>query len=265
MPSPQQQQNIANLKFLQSQLSAQQAGLPAFATPQGANLTPQQAAQAGAPVGMAAQFGGQPPPPQQPVQSQPQNRQQMLAQMRGNIQQALQKPSGGKAAFAALVTNVKNQPTQQTQLTTQQQTRLIAQEVARYFKGAAQQGSNFLSNLSTPGDIWFPIAVLFVLLFILVPVKGQDGNAHTRLMWLWMVLTRSAHVVGENTLPTPTASGVSYSNIFNPLTPNIPGSSARILPSSAQTTSPVGVGQGTVSGTNVTAYHPYSATGDNIV
>lgn len=223
MASLKQQQKVAQLKFLNSQLAAQQRGVPGFATPQGSTLTPAQAASAGAPVGMAAQFA----PGQQPTQvvpganvgatppiAQALNRQQKLAQIPQNIQQALQKPAPGKGkAVATLVGGVANTPQQQQQLTTSQQARIIAREAQKVFRTATRNGSDFLSNLSTPGDVWLPVLVLLTLLFFIVPIAGADRKLHTRWGWLWLVLVGQAHVENEVLVkPTP-ATGATTSGV----------------------------------------------------
>lgn len=227
MASLKQQQKVAQLKFLNSQLAAQQRGVPGFATPQGSTLTPAQAASAGAPVGMAAQFA----PGQQPTQvvpganvgatppiAQALNRQQKLAQIPQNIQQALQKPAPGKGkAVATLVGGVANTPQQQQQLTTSQQARIIAREAQKVFRTATRNGSDFLGGLSTPGTVWMPVLVLLVLLFFIVPVAGADGKLHTRWGWLWLVLVGQAHVQGEVlTKPTPASAATTSGNVPPP-------------------------------------------------
>lgn len=220
MPSPQQQQNINQLKFLQSQLAAQQRGVPGFATPAGSTLTPAQAAAAGAPVGMAAQFN-QPPPPQapgQPIQPAQLNRKQKQQQIGANVAAALAAPAPGNGkAVAALVGGVNATPQQQQQLTTAQQARIIAREAQKVFRTATRNGSDFLSNLSTPGDVWFPVLVLLVLLFFIVPVAGADGKLHTRWGWLWLVLVGQAHVINEVlTKPTPASGATTSSSVPSP-------------------------------------------------
>lgn len=46
-----------------------------------------------------------------------------------------------------------------------------------------------LAGIPTPGGILFPLVVLLVFFFLLVPVSG-----HTRAVWLWMVLSGNAQV-----------------------------------------------------------------------
>lgn len=219
MASPQQQQNINQLKFLQSQLAGQQAGLPGFATPQGQVMSPAQAAAAGAPPAQAAQFANIPAQPQ-PAQL---NRAQKQQQIGANVAAALKAPAPGKGkAVAALVGGVAATPQAQQQLTTSQQVRIIAREAQKYFRGAARNGNDFLSGLSTPGDIWFPVLVLLVLLFVIVPVAGADGKLHTRLSWLWLALIGQAHVVGE-VLTSPIPAALSYNNPYSVPGGQVPG------------------------------------------
>lgn len=214
MPSPQQQQNINQVNFLRSQLAAQQAGVPGWATPQGSTMTPAQAAAAGAPLGQAAQFNQPPPPPGQAPQPQQLNRKQKQSQIAANVQAALAAPAPGKGkAIAALVGGVAQTPQQQQQLTTSQQARIIAREAQKIFRTATRNGSDFLGGLSTPGTVWTPVLVLLVLLFFIVPIAGADGKLHTRWGWLWLVLVGQAHVENEVLVkPTP-ATGATTSGV----------------------------------------------------
>lgn len=50
-----------------------------------------------------------------------------------------------------------------------------------------------LGAVSTPGGIGALLVILFVLLLVLLPVNGQP-----RLVWLWLVLTRKAHLMSES-------------------------------------------------------------------
>jgi len=56
-----------------------------------------------------------------------------------------------------------------------------------------------IANVPTPGDIWFPLMLLILFFFILILYNG-----HTRLQWLWLVLTGNAGV-GQN--PGGSSSG----------------------------------------------------------
>lgn len=46
-----------------------------------------------------------------------------------------------------------------------------------------------LASLPTPGSILLPLGILLVFFFLLLPVNG-----HTRLVWLWLVLTGNAEI-----------------------------------------------------------------------
>lgn len=46
-----------------------------------------------------------------------------------------------------------------------------------------------LERIPTPGSIVFPLIVLGVFFFLLLPVNG-----HTRFVWLWLVLTGNAEI-----------------------------------------------------------------------
>jgi hypothetical protein len=56
-----------------------------------------------------------------------------------------------------------------------------------------------IASVPTPGDIWFPLILLLLFFFILILYNG-----HTRLQWLWLVLTGNAGV-GQN--PGGSSSG----------------------------------------------------------
>ena len=63
-----------------------------------------------------------------------------------------------------------------------------------------------LANIPTPGGIWVPFWILMFLFFILIPVNG-----HTRLVWLWLVMTNNAKL--------PLLSGGGYTNNPEQTTP----------------------------------------------
>jgi hypothetical protein len=50
-----------------------------------------------------------------------------------------------------------------------------------------------LASIPTPGSIVLPLIILIVFFVLLLPVNG-----HTRLVWLWMVLSGNA-IVGQDT------------------------------------------------------------------
>ena len=65
-----------------------------------------------------------------------------------------------------------------------------------------------LESLPTPGSIMFPLVVLLIFFFLLIPVNG-----HTRLVWFWLVLSGNAEIAvggqsddstGDTTPSTPT-------------------------------------------------------------
>lgn len=49
-----------------------------------------------------------------------------------------------------------------------------------------------LEDIPTPGSLIFPLIILLVFFFLLVPVNG-----HTRIVWIWLVLTGNAEVAGS--------------------------------------------------------------------
>lgn len=58
----------------------------------------------------------------------------------------------------------------------------------RVFAAADRVGA-----VSTPGGIGALLVIIMLLLLILIPVNGQP-----RLVWLWLVLTRKAHLMSED-------------------------------------------------------------------
>ena len=66
-----------------------------------------------------------------------------------------------------------------------------------------------IGSVPIPGSILLPLSILLLFFFALVPING-----HTRLMWLWLVLSGNAHLSGENLqhqgetgVPFPTSGG----------------------------------------------------------
>lgn len=49
-----------------------------------------------------------------------------------------------------------------------------------------------LERIPTPGSIMLPLVILLVFFFLLIPVNG-----HTRLQWLWLVVTGNADINGS--------------------------------------------------------------------
>lgn len=48
-----------------------------------------------------------------------------------------------------------------------------------------------IERLPSPGSVMLPLLVLLVFMFLLLPVNG-----HTRLVWLWLVVTKNASTGG---------------------------------------------------------------------
>ena len=48
-------------------------------------------------------------------------------------------------------------------------------------------------NLPTPGSLAFPLIILLVFFFLLIPVNG-----HTRFVWLWLAMTGQAEISGSS-------------------------------------------------------------------
>lgn len=53
----------------------------------------------------------------------------------------------------------------------------------------ASKASARLASIPIPGDILLPLSILLIFFFALISVNG-----HTRLSWLWLVLTNNAHI-----------------------------------------------------------------------
>ena len=69
------------------------------------------------------------------------------------------------------------------------------------YRGMFQGGLSRLGGLPTVGGIGVPLFLVLIFYFALLPVRGADGNAHTRLGWLWMVLTNNAHITNSTYQP----------------------------------------------------------------
>ncbi len=91
-------------------------------------------------------------------------------------------------------------------------------------KVAGTRTSNFLDKLPTPGNIALPLGILLLFMLVLLPVNG-----HTRLMWLWLALTKNAEI------------GPIQSPIFNPSPSNVqqPGSAQGFLSTLVPTAFPI--------------------------
>ena len=53
-----------------------------------------------------------------------------------------------------------------------------------------------IEKLPTPGSVMLPLLALGILMFLLIPVNG-----HTRLVWLWLVVTQNASTGGAAQAP----------------------------------------------------------------
>ena len=67
-----------------------------------------------------------------------------------------------------------------------------------------------LESLPTPGSLLFPLIILLVFFLLLIPVNG-----HTRLVWIWLVLTGNAEISGSN----PNLGGIAGGSFGGPTTP----------------------------------------------
>lgn len=85
-----------------------------------------------------------------------------------------------------------------------------------------------LAGIPTPGGITLPLVILLVFFFMLVPVNG-----HTRMTWLWLVLSGNAMIsggtLGESggAAAAPT-SGDSVGGAAGPIT--VPGLGPAFVP-----------------------------------
>lgn len=79
----------------------------------------------------------------------------------------------------------------------------IAEGIADSGRESGGRIAGRLAQLPTPGSLWFPLALLLLFFFILILYNG-----HTRLQWLWLVLTGNAsfNLGGQGQL-TPQQSG----------------------------------------------------------
>lgn len=72
-----------------------------------------------------------------------------------------------------------------------------------------------LASIPTPGSIVLPLIILVVFFVLLLPVNG-----HTRLVWLWMVLSGNA-VVGQDTTGSSTQGDQSQQQTRPTSTPAV--------------------------------------------
>lgn len=72
-----------------------------------------------------------------------------------------------------------------------------AQRVSQATQGGIRDrvfaAADRIGAVSTPGGIGALLVIIMLLLLILIPVNGQP-----RLVWLWLVLTRKAHLMSED-------------------------------------------------------------------
>lgn len=87
-----------------------------------------------------------------------------------------------------------------------------------------------LASLPTPGSLILPLGILLVFFFLLLPVNG-----HTRLVWLWLVLTGNAEIQQQSgstsssggttptatTTTTPSSSSNNGSSSLTPIESNV--------------------------------------------
>lgn len=122
-----------------------------------------------------------------------------------------------------------------------------ANATANAVQGIVRGTGVALGSLPTPGSLILPLAILLVFFFLLLPVNG-----HTRLVWLWLVLTGNAEIQqggsssstsstttpSSSSTPTPSSasSAPSSSSSHNPVTVPTPTSA----PSSNGNSSPYG-------------------------
>lgn len=72
-----------------------------------------------------------------------------------------------------------------------------------------------VASLPTPGSLMLPLVILLLFFFLLLPVNG-----HTRLVWLWLVLTGNAEIQqgggSSSTGPATTPSSPSTTSSSAP-------------------------------------------------
>lgn len=86
-----------------------------------------------------------------------------------------------------------------------------------------------LGSIPTPGGITLPLVILLVFFFLLLPVNG-----HTRLTWLWLVLSGNAMISGGSlgtpggAPAAPASRGDTVGGVAGPIT--VPGAAGPIFP-----------------------------------
>lgn len=108
-----------------------------------------------------------------------------------------------------------------------------ANATVRAAQNIVREGGARLGSIPTPGGLALPISILLFFFFLLVPVNG-----HTRLTWLWLVLSGNASVSSAG-LVTPGASSsggeTGSGNTANPGTPVLTPPGAITIPTGIQT------------------------------
>lgn len=108
-----------------------------------------------------------------------------------------------------------------------------------------------IGSVPIPGSILLPMSILLLFFFALIPING-----HTRLMWLWLVLSGNAHLSGENLthqggaetgVPFPTTGGAETGVPFPSGSKTVPAPSKSVT---------IGGGGGSDFGTSTTITTP---------
>lgn len=86
-----------------------------------------------------------------------------------------------------------------------------AQEGQRRFRDRVNGVADQVGSLQTPGGLGMLLLILALLLLILIQTNGQP-----RLIWLWLVLTRKAHLMTESD-----AKAASTTSPTSPTSPTV--------------------------------------------
>ena len=68
-----------------------------------------------------------------------------------------------------------------------------------------------IEKIPSPGSVMLPLLVLLIFVFLLLPVNG-----HTRLVWLWLVITGNASTGGAAQSPIFSELAINAPPIINP-------------------------------------------------
>ena len=68
-----------------------------------------------------------------------------------------------------------------------------------------------IEKIPSPGSVMLPLLVLLIFVFLLLPVNG-----HTRLVWLWLVVTGNASTGGAAQAPIFNELAINAPPILNP-------------------------------------------------